>query len=177
MALTDEIDLQIASYALGVLEIEERAEVEAILAQSPEIGDRLEWWRGQLAALDIKLDPVQPPAAVWVGISQRLGFVTSGIRSTFSDEGSWIARKAGIEIKYLEVNPGDVARTALLRMAADAILEPHLHASTERCFIVEGEVTIGESVFRKGDYHIAPVGTVHQELRARTPALILLHWA
>ena len=177
MGLSDEHDLLIASYALGVLERDQRAEVEEILALLPEARERLLQWQERFAALEPKSAPLSPSETVWAGITQQLGFVTAGIRSSFAVDGAWVPIKPGIDIKFLEVDPATATRTALLRMEQGAVLDPHHHAKTERCLIVEGEVIIGDDSFRKADYHIAPIDTVHRSVTAITPAVILLHWS
>jgi anti-sigma factor ChrR (cupin superfamily) len=50
----------------------------------------------------------------------------------------------------------------LVRMAPGSSYPPHLHASSEECFVVEGDLHVGDDlVMNAGDYQRAHGGSVH----------------
>jgi quercetin dioxygenase-like cupin family protein len=50
----------------------------------------------------------------------------------------------------------------------------HSHTQEEQCLVVEGEVTIGEHIFRAGDWHVAMPGTTHSDFSTRTGCLVFI---
>ncbi len=60
-------------YVLGTLHGRARQRFEHLLAEIPELADRVAAWQARLEPLDEELAPVTPPAEVWDGIEARLG--------------------------------------------------------------------------------------------------------
>ena len=69
------------------------------------------------------------------------------------------------------------SRAALVQMSAGAMLPTHRHPEHEECFVLRGEVQLGELLVREGDYHLAPAGSGHSNVRSPTGALLLLRGA
>jgi anti-sigma-K factor RskA len=72
IALDD--DLQAAEFVLGTLAGAEREAFSRRAAAEPEIGQRITFWQNALQPLADAVAPAQPSAAVWAGVSRRLGF-------------------------------------------------------------------------------------------------------
>jgi anti-sigma-K factor RskA len=68
----NEHDLLIAEYALGVLSVQERAQVEAMLVQSAPDRALLAAWQSHFAGWLARLPAVEPPDGVWLAIQQEL---------------------------------------------------------------------------------------------------------
>ncbi|MCE3026815.1 anti-sigma factor domain-containing protein [Salinicola sp. DM10] len=66
-------ELAAGEYVLGTLTRRQQAEFEALLAVSPELQQSVEAWRERLQALNARLAPVDPPAALWPQIAARAG--------------------------------------------------------------------------------------------------------
>jgi anti-sigma factor ChrR (cupin superfamily) len=49
----------------------------------------------------------------------------------------------------------------LVRMDPGSSYPGHLHAGVEECFVLEGELRVGEEVLRRGDYQRADEGSEH----------------
>ncbi|HDZ57286.1 MAG TPA: anti-sigma factor [Pseudomonas xinjiangensis] len=69
----DNDDLQLAEYALGVLETEERQVVERALIADPDYARRLAGWQEHLAPMINDISEATPPDYVWTRISDSLG--------------------------------------------------------------------------------------------------------
>jgi quercetin dioxygenase-like cupin family protein len=89
-------------------------------------------------------------------------------------EGEWRALAPGVLVKLLR---GDAARgsmTAYIRMLPGSSLEPHDHAQTEECLVIEGEMFIGGHRLAAGDMHVAAAGTAHPCITSPRGALMLV---
>ncbi|MBX2885924.1 MAG: anti-sigma factor [Granulosicoccus sp.] len=65
-------DLQAGEYVIGTLSLAERTTFAKLVESDPDALRRVVWWETRLAHLDRDVVPVDPPAAVWQGIQQRL---------------------------------------------------------------------------------------------------------
>jgi anti-sigma-K factor RskA len=62
-----------AEYVLGVLDAEERREVERRLPQEPALANEVAFWEERLGGLADAVTPVAPPAQAWSRIEAELG--------------------------------------------------------------------------------------------------------
>jgi quercetin dioxygenase-like cupin family protein len=89
-----------------------------------------------------------------------------------SDAGTWMNLLPHVQVKVLHTDGR--WNSILLRMAPGSSLPAHFHEDDEECVVMEGEVYIGEVRVKAGDYHLAPSGSRHGELRSDTGALLFL---
>lgn len=68
--------IQAAEYVLGTLDSRERSRFETQLMHDPGARAELAYWEQRLGALGFALEPVEPPAAIWDGLTQRLGIAS-----------------------------------------------------------------------------------------------------
>lgn len=68
----DENDMLAAEYALGVLDLAERAHVEAMAKSSPAFAARIAAWEARLAPMAEDIDPIAPPPNLLPQIEARL---------------------------------------------------------------------------------------------------------
>ena len=71
----DDDDLRCAEYALGVLDAQERAALEADVSRDPALQHMLDVWQRHLAPLTEDIHAIAPPGRVWTRIRHELGFV------------------------------------------------------------------------------------------------------
>ncbi len=90
-------------------------------------------------------------------------------------DGEWRPFLPKVSIKSLQ-HQGDTL-TYLLRLEPGAILVPHDHPQDEECIVLEGEVRIGTTLARQGDYHLAPKGIAHDTIVSDSGALLFLRGA
>ncbi|WP_250455309.1 anti-sigma factor [Caballeronia sp. ATUFL_M2_KS44] len=74
-------DLRCAEYALGVLDAQARAALEADVAREPELARTLEAWQRRLAPLVDEIPTVEPPGRVWTRIRNDLGLTAKPSRA------------------------------------------------------------------------------------------------
>jgi quercetin dioxygenase-like cupin family protein len=89
-----------------------------------------------------------------------------------ASEGQWISLSPLVQMKLLRQD--EHSRSFLLRMAPGAVLPAHEHHWDEECMVLEGEVWLGDIRVRAGDYHLAPKGVPHGQLRSDTGCLLFL---
>jgi anti-sigma-K factor RskA len=63
-------------YALGVLDADERALVQARIAAEPAFARAVEWWETHLTPLIADIRPVEPSVGLWPRISNLIGDVS-----------------------------------------------------------------------------------------------------
>lgn len=99
----------------------------------------------------------------------------AGTFTVRADEQPWEPFDEGIERKVL-IPPGDDGlETALYRLELGAKLVSHDHTHRELCWVLEGELAVGDHVVHPGELHVAEAGCVHPEIHARRAALLLIH--
>lgn len=67
----------------------------------------------------------------------------------------------GIERRVLSADPGVGRVVCLFRMAPGARFPAHHHAGVEECYVLEGDLRVGDLVLRAGDYQRAEPGSAH----------------
>jgi anti-sigma-K factor RskA len=68
-------DALAAEYVLGTLSGDEREHAEALLAIDPGFADSVRLWERRLGELNVMVEAVEPPPAVWEKISAEIGYV------------------------------------------------------------------------------------------------------
>jgi anti-sigma-K factor RskA len=71
----DDDDIRSAEYVLGLLDADERRELEAAIARNARMAERVAFWQERLAPLAEDIDEMTPPSRVWTGVGAQLGFV------------------------------------------------------------------------------------------------------
>jgi len=75
-ARDDDDDQRCAEYALGVLDAQERAALEADVSRDPALQRALDDWHQRFAPLAEDIRAITPPERVWTRIRRDLGFMT-----------------------------------------------------------------------------------------------------
>lgn len=96
---------------------------------------------------------------------------TLTVRPADSSREQW---RDGIERKLLLRDEEAGFETALYRLQPGKGFAPHQHSKTEECWVVQGEILIGDLVAQAGDFHVAYAETAHPPVVARSEALLLL---
>src|ERR1700728_903504 len=68
-------DALAAEYVLGTLSGDEREHAEALLAIDPGFAESVRLWERRLGELNVMVEAVEPPPAVWEKISTEIGDV------------------------------------------------------------------------------------------------------
>lgn len=80
----------------------------------------------------------------------------------------------GIEVRSLFVDRANDRMTALFRMEPGASYVPHRHAGHEECFVVQGDLRVGDIVMHAGDYQRASEGSIHGEQSTEGGCVLLI---
>ena len=127
------------------------------------------------AAFAASVDPVPPPAATRAQILAAVRDIPHDGLTLRAEEGQWVPfRGPGVEAKTLCTDPGRNTITVLVRMQPGARLDGHLHNGNEECYVVDGAVSLGGVHIAAGDFHRAPAGTRHGEVRTQVGCTLLI---
>ena len=128
------------------------------------------------------LTPLDPPAdratELRDRVLARVGRDASGsprdLLTVRASEGEWTLVAPLVETKLLFVDRTAQTRSYLVRLGAGAKIDPHQHHAAEECFVLEGELRIGDLCLRAGDYHVAPPNVPHGGASSPTGALLYI---
>lgn len=175
--MTD-VEADIAEYVLGTLEPARRAELEARFAQEPALRAARDAWARRLAPLATATPAAAVPDDMWTRIAREtVDGATPRTRTIARGTGEWTPIAPGVESQDLVVDAERGFKACLLRMAPGSSMPAHPHSGDEECLLVEGEISIGDLVLRAGDWHLAPRGLVHPEIRSTTGAVLYVRAA
>ncbi len=135
------------------------------------------------SALLIAAKPVDPGPDVAARMKRRLSDRVRDDLSTSVSElvtvreatGEWIETGPGNSIKVLRSD--DETMSMLVRLEPGTTFPRHYHPADEETYVVEGETWFGDIHLVAGDYHLAPKGTTHGEVRTETGCVLLIRKA
>ena len=172
-----------ATYVAGGMSDVERAEFEGHLDEGcPACAAALNSWDDLVGAVFSVVEPLAPDPAVRQRLLERIDETAADDDAKAAthpdsakprkppvepldlfvlraDEGDW--KRAGIEgiqVRVLYVDREQRRYTTLVRMEPGAVYEEHTHRGAEECFVLEGDLHVGELVLRRGDYQRTPAG-------------------
>ena len=131
----------------------------------------------QEALLD-SLSPVEPErkAAIRKRIFESINAQPQvGLVTISAHEGEWIEIAPGVRLKKL-LRSGNIVAD-LFRMEPRSSLPGHEHPEPEECICLEGEVSLGGTMVRAGDFHYAPQGLPHGPIYSATGCLLYVRTA
>ena len=175
----------LVEYALGTISAQERDLLLAQLDQHAELRAELDQLSDRVGELSEAVPaPALDGAAVWERVASRIGTaegdsepaeaqepITQAWKQWTPSEGYLPADEArweptaidGIEARRLFVSPDRDQATMLIRMAPGTRFPAHRHAGTEQCFVVAGDLHVGERKMTAGDFEVVEQSSVHPE--------------
>ena len=174
-ALTDEIREQIALYVLGLLEPAAAKEFEQHLSEGCPVCEA-EAREAREAQAELAFAAVKPaPARLRRNLMEQIQPLPEGVSATRGNEGKWLNTPyPGVTIKPVYRHPVTGEVTQLIRMAPGARIPPHYHSADEQCLVVEGDIRMGASVLRAGDFSWAKKDSEHHVLTSEEGCLLLI---
>lgn len=174
----EEIALQAALHALGVLPENEALAFQQHLAQGCRICQaEVESYQSTVEKLGFGAPRVEPSAALRDKLFQEIkgqsrlqlapvpGKQELGSSLTIrADEGEWREKWKGVFIKRLFKDEEKGTVTTLYKMLPGASLPKHRHIGAEECLILEGDYHINGEILGAGDYHCALPDSVDETL-------------
>jgi anti-sigma factor ChrR (cupin superfamily) len=182
---TDDIREQAALYVLGGLTREEARELETHLELGCSVCAReVEANRRVAEELAFAAPAAIPPADLRADLLAHIAREPRGAEPSAdlqvwktwqpapgntppsylqrSDEGAWEETSvAGVAVRRLFLDPVRRQATMLVRMRAGTSWPSHRHAGVEECYVLEGDLRVGDVVMRAGDYQRVEEGNVH----------------
>ncbi len=92
-----------------------------------------------------------------------------------AETGEWIETGPGNSVKVLRSD--DETMSMIVRLAPGTTFPQHYHPVDEETYVIEGETWFGDIHLVAGDYHLAPKGTTHGEVRTETGCVLLIRKA
>ncbi len=92
----------------------------------------------------------------------RLPSNLPGVSLVLDSEEGWVETQVpGVSFKTLFEDRERRFATALVRMAPGSSYPSHRHAGIEECYVISGDVSLGDHTFGGGDYLVSQVGSIH----------------
>jgi quercetin dioxygenase-like cupin family protein len=160
-------------YALNVLDEEERRLVEEELAQYPELAEELASLESAVAAMAYSAPPMSIAPDLKDRLFQTLELeppeewpVTAGFLPEFfvarSQEMDWQPHPVpGISVKILYTDPIKRELVGMLKAEPGCCYPLHRHTIAEEIYMLQGDLTIEDTVYGVGDYIRSSAGSVH----------------
>lgn len=149
--------------------------------------------RDAMAGADMLLDlarPVDPPDEVRHRLLSRIETMRRGddqvwrtwgtdeSASTFTlraNEGQWLETGVeGVSVRRLFVDRAANRMTCMFRMEPGSSYPSHVHDGGEECYVLDGDLHVGDIVMHAGDYQRAPAGSEHGIQSTDTGCLLLV---
>jgi anti-sigma factor ChrR (cupin superfamily) len=181
----EEFEDKASAYALGALSLHEIRVFEDLISSfdEGELKDLDELER-TVAALAFLAEPVAPSPSVKDKLLAQINSQTTNKKSDLSkvlqtvtvraDEGDWIDFEPGIQIKPLFNDQFNKTVTTLMRMQPGSSLPEHKHIGVEQCYVISGEMIVGETHYVAGDFFVAMPDTIHKTVTSEIGGLILI---
>jgi quercetin dioxygenase-like cupin family protein len=175
--MSDDDDMTAALLAAGALSPEEHALAQERMSRDSVFAAKAREWETALAPLAVLAPPAAPPADLLERIEERIDARRRKKMASLTlrdGEGEWIAMAPGIRMKILHQNLELRRQTILLEAEPGAVYPPHDHPQDEECYMISGDLVIGDEVLHAGDYQVAPAGSRHPMLTTRTGCRCIL---
>lgn len=99
-----------------------------------------------------------------------LPFPGKAALTCYDDDHGWQEVCPGVLRKVLYVD-GNTA-SCFYRIQPGGVAPRHEHGLDEECMMLDGEVFLGDILLRRGDYQLAPAGTLHGDAYSDVGALL-----
>jgi anti-sigma factor ChrR (cupin superfamily) len=157
-----------ASFVLGALAENARAELEERMAASPALRDEVASLRAVADELLLAVDPVEPRPAVREQLLARVAAQTSrtarpplpDLLFALEPDAAWNDVAPGLQRRLLSRGPD--ATSYVLRVAPGATIPAHDHSAVEHLYVLTGSIDVDGTLCHAGDYHRAAQGTHHR---------------
>lgn len=173
-SISDELREQAALYSLGLLEPElARAFAEhvvgcALCSNEVRAFDQ--------AATELAFSAeLEPPAHLRDRVLAAIQDQPEAISIIRAHEGGWVATPfPGVSVKPLYLDRKSKLVTQLVRLAPGGHYPSHRHSAPEQCYVVEGDVKIGNDVFGAGDFSLAAAKSTHGSISSVHGCLLVI---
>ena len=200
-SLDDDLRDRMLEYVLGALDESEAHAVSLHLPQCEVCRDYVEEIGRVSREILLAAPRRAPPPELWERIVEGIGAneasspISRAIGSQVSGQGTTVSEVLsspgfsfvgsestgwtptgvpGVEVRKLSVDPENDRMTFLARMAPGSSYPSHRHGGPEECFVLEGDLDVGDRRMRAGDFQRAEEGSVHPTESTREGCLLLI---
>lgn len=174
---TNDRDILAAEYVLGTLPDEERTAFAADMSRDPATRALVEGWEARLGAFESFNDDVAPSDGLFAAIEAQLDapipLAEASVTIRAGDD-LWVTVREGLEKKHLFRDEAAGVESFILRYAPGTRVGGHVHTSVEECYLLDGDLTLGDVDMKPGDFHAALPGTEHSSGLSIGGALLLV---
>jgi hypothetical protein len=173
----DALDILAGEYVIGTLEGAERLAFETRLARDPGAARAVARWQERFGALEESAEDTPPPPNVWAGIKAEIsrdGAAEAEFLTIHAEQGAWEEISPGIHRKDLNEDPETKAVSFLLRFDPQTAGDSHFHRSDEELLMLSGDLSIGSTKLRAGDYHLARKDSTHPDVYSAEGAVFFV---
>ncbi len=167
------------AYAMQALAPAELSAMEAHVAGCQQCERRLKKYRSIIASLvSWPTDVLRPTESLQMLLARRIAKETGeepllpATRDWFEPE--WEEVAAGISCRLLATDVEKNIVSMLVRLTPGASYPPHVHASVEELYLLDGELWIDDRKLYPGDYNRAEAGTGDQRVWSETGCTCVL---
>jgi quercetin dioxygenase-like cupin family protein len=180
----EEFEDKAAAYALGAMNLHEVRVFEELISSfdNGEMKDLNELER-TVSALAFLAEPIAPSSSVKDNLFAQINADSKNKSSSSeisqkvtvrADEGSWIKFEKGVQIKLLFSDPANQTVTTLLRMRPGSVIPRHKHIGVEQCYVISGDMVVGDTQYTAGDFFVAMPDTIHETITSANGGVILI---
>jgi anti-sigma factor ChrR (cupin superfamily) len=178
----------VALYAAGAMTATERDAFEALLAEGCLAFDaELKALDPVVSRLSQAVPAVEPRPATKAALLDRIVAdqprpqpkpdpLPAGFFIQHAAEAAWRPTKVpGVTMRLMYIDQERQRATACLRMEPGHCYPPHDHHGVEEVFVLEGDLRIGNTILRAGDYQRAEGDTHHENQWTEGGCMVLIH--
>lgn len=173
-------------YSLGALEEGEKRALEAAASQDQTLRGELAEWHEISARLGLAAPAAEPTPELRAKLLREVRGHKMGSRPLLQEEvsgihvlrhgnGAWRPTPyAGVSSKLLFLDKVSGLGTSLLRFEPGAEYPSHHHTAEEQCYVIEGDIRLGELHLHQGDFTTATPGTTHGVISSDSGCVVLI---
>lgn len=164
-----EVAPYLPEYVVGVLDAEEARPVASHVERCSACGASAQKLRDEMSVLTEAYVETPPPGGLWDKVQRRVdeerartAAETEALVARLLPTGSTLLRAAsggwrdtsvpGVRVRVLHEDAAQDKRTALYQMDPGSRYPAHVHGGAEECFVLSGDLWLGELRMGPGDY-------------------------
>ncbi len=176
----------ISQSVLGALSESEKKELEGILKNADE--EMIKQYRNLFLTslhLPLTVEMHEPSHRVKESVLEKIrsmqkenikdGKNASQFTFLMSQEGKWVKHPVeGVYVKLLSADTQRNYGVMLYDVEAGIYFPPHHHSGPEECYVLEGDLQVGERILTAGDFHHADADSDHGMLYTKNGCRLLI---
>jgi hypothetical protein len=157
-----------ADYVLGLMTQDTRRQIDAQREADPTLD-------GEIRQVEALLARAPLDGVMKAGASGQANTLFSRVLGQIAgtwDSNPWRQAWEGVEKRTLWDE-----RSYLFRCVPGAHIPSHRHTCEERLVVLDGEILIGDRIYKAGDCDVSPSDSLHADAWVQTPCLVLIQLA